>query len=673
MKTSNCPEFNAYIAPLLMTPDKRATAPPAAARRYILFLFLFLVRVFSAPLVEAQAPSPRASAAAAIVAQRLRVPEAELQVVNEAQVGDMSSLKVVHSRTGRVELVNLDAQNREVARERAEQVLATRRQAGFRGKLEKELADKVASRPAAELTTVVVWVRLPGPPPRLERPGASGAGPTVSAEAYREFHRNATHGLVEQARAQGWTVVYQSQEAPVVILEVPAGQLKALEARGDVDAIYLSRQHSPELDISAAAIGVKGAEGETQGVWLRGFTGVGVKVAVVESNAIYFGHSYIPDGGTYCNPGTVVPDSHPTGVAGIIVSTHPTYKGIAYGVPPLLNGNLTNGYDSELMKCTDWALNQGAKVINYSFGDVTTDPYFKPSDRYVDYIVRNRGVTIVKSAGNFSHCTTAERYVTSPGKGYNVLTVGAYNDADTVTNTDDIMHTTSCWGDPASTYGDREKPELVAPGYSINTTTTGSPTSMTTQLGTSFAAPHVTGCAALLMQYNTSLQSWPEAVRAVLMASAMTNIEGDKKLSEQDGAGGIECAYAHDILRATGGSEQHMRVTAADFPKDFIFSTAAGKTVRVVIAWDSTTAAPVNSTTAPASDPVLKADLDLEVLYNGTVVTGGGSYSYDNSYEIVEFTAPYTGTYTARVSAPRFEGAEEYLGFAWWQGVRVDN
>jgi hypothetical protein len=493
--------------------------------------------------------------------------------------------------------------------------------------------------------------------------------------------------LVEQARAQGWTVVYQSQEAPVVILEVPAGQLKALEARGDVDAIYLSRQYRPELAFSAAAIGVKG----TDKVWSRGLTGTGVKVAVVESKSIYFGNDYLPDG-TYCNPPELVPvDSHPTGVAGIIASTHSTHKGIAHGVPPLLNGNLANGSDSELMKCTDWALSQGAKVLNFSFGDVTNttettqSPYFAGSDRYVDYVIRNRGVTIVKSAGNSPStnnpgtCFSPNFWVTSPGKGYNVLTVGAYNDLNTAVNTDDIMHTTSCWGNPYSLFNEREKPELVAPGYEVFTTTTGepiSPTAMRAEYGTSFAAPHVTGCAALLMQYNTSLQGWPEAIRAILMASAVTNIDGPKlfysdlTLDEKDGVGGLECDAAYNIVSRTAGGEEHAPVTSVNFPKDFTFNATAGKTVRAAIAWDSTPSAPGTGTT-PTSDPLL-ADLELAVYApNGTVVAT--SYNRDNSFEIVEFTAPATGAYIARVFAKSFQGSSEYLAFAWWQGVREDN
>jgi Subtilase family/Bacterial pre-peptidase C-terminal domain len=306
-------------------------------------------------------------------------------------------------------------------------------------------------------------------------------------------------------------------------------------------------------------------------------------------------------------------------------------------------------------------------VLNYSFGFDTGNNQFAGLDRYVDYIIRNRFVTIIKSAGNSS---TPQSPVTSPGKGYNVLTVGNYNDVNTASNTDDVMSATSRYGDPYSVYSDREKPEVVAPGVSINTTCISSSTCIAATSGTSLSAPHVAGCAALLMSRNSVLGVWPEAVRAILMASAVVNIEGSTRLSEIDGVGGIECDSADDIVSGVAGGEQHEVVTIGSFPRDLTFSASAGKTVRAVIAWDSTPDQPVAGAT-PVSDP-LKADLELTVYApNGTPVAS--SYSRDNSYEIVEFTASTTGVYTARVSSARFEGESEYLAFAWWQGTRERN
>ena len=60
----------------------------------------------------------------------------------------------------------------------------------------------------------------------------------------------------------------------------------------------------------------------------------------------------------------------------------------------------------------------------------------------------------------------------------------------------------------------------------------------------------------------------------------------------------------------------------------------------------------------------LNADLDL-VVYNpsGNFVTS--SNSWDNNYEIVEFTAATTGNYNIRLNKSRFAGTSERVGFAY--------
>ncbi len=55
--------------------------------------------------------------------------------------------------------------------------------------------------------------------------------------------------------------------------------------------------------------------------------------------------------------------------------------------------------------------------------------------------------------------------------------------------------------------------------------------------------------------------------------------------------------------------------------------------------------------------------MDLYI-YDPSGVLVNKSVSYDNSYEIVEFTAPATGTYNAQIYAPTFGGLDEYVGIA---------
>jgi hypothetical protein len=636
----------------------------------IRYLIVFIATVFAIAIVTSasqifgQTPiTAKGQAALNYVANVLRVPASELQVVSEVNIDDkLTRTKVLHPKTGRISGINLDQNNRQVPAQQVRQILASKEARNFKGKLEAELADRVSRSQPTGSTSVVIWLKTSQTPPTIDRSAASSSEASTEAVAFKTFHRNATESAKQFIQTSGGQVKYRSNNAPVIVATLPNRLLSALEQRNDVQSIHLERTYKDELNISIPSI-------DAQKVWSRGYTGSGVKVGVVEGGAIYFGHSNLADG-TYCNGTNPSPSSHTTGVAGIIASTNSTYKGVAYGTPALLSGNVTSSTDAQIIKCTDWAIDNGARVINMSFG-VDSSSSLIGLDRYIDYVVRNRYVTIVKSAGNIGSTCSGANYVTSPGKGWNIITVGNYDDKGTSSNSDDAISATSCYEDPTSTNGDREKPEVAAPGTNITTTYCTSPSTCTgTGSGTSFAAPHVAGCSALLMQRNTSLQYWPESIKAVLMASAVTNLEGSTRLSEKDGAGGIECDSADDVVSGAAGVESHGTFYKSDFPKTFTFSANAGQTVRVAIGWDSTTDS-ATSTTAPTTD-VLKADLDL-VVNNPSGSYVSGSSSFDNSYEITEFTAPSTGTYSAKVNAYRFDGDYEYLGFAAWKGTREKN
>ncbi len=128
-------------------------------------------------------------------------------------------------------------------------------------------------------------------------------------------------------------------------------------------------------------------------------------------------------------------------------------------------------------------------------------------------------------------------------------------------------------------------------------------------------------------------------------------------MSEYDGAGGIDIYNAYNITynqRMLGNV-----LSSSSFPKDYPFPVTAGQKVRVAITWDSH---PDNNH-PPNNDP-LQTDLDLYV-FDPFGFPVGISASYDNNYEIVEFTALTTGTYKARAVKQRFDGTTEYVGFAY--------
>ncbi len=62
------------------------------------------------------------------------------------------------------------------------------------------------------------------------------------------------------------------------------------------------------------------------------------------------------------------------------------------------------------------------------------------------------------------------------------------------------------------------KPDLLAPGEKIQSTVPGG--GVAVQDGTSMAAPHVSGIAALVMSRNPELQGQPNRIKTLLCNSA---------------------------------------------------------------------------------------------------------------------------------------------------------
>jgi hypothetical protein len=160
----------------------------------------------------------------------------------------------------------------------------------------------------------------------------------------------------------------------------------------------------------------------------------------------------------------------------------------------------------------------------------------------------------------------------------------------------------------------------------------------------------------LLQDRLAVFNSQTERARAIIMASARHNIEGASRLSERDGAGALMTAAADRVL-LNGQSWWFSTLgDATGFPRNQTFTATAGQKVRVVVAWSHKM--PLGDT---STEPT--TDLDLTVLRPGGASVGA-STSFDNSFEIVEFTAPVTGTYTARISNLRPSAGAEFVGLA---------
>jgi serine protease AprX len=139
----------------------------------------------------------------------------------------------------------------------------------------------------------------------------------------------------------------------------------------------------------------------------------------------------------------------------------------------------------------------------------------------VERLVGN-GVVVVAAAGNFgydddygaTHLGGAYRgqSITDPGNAPSAITVGSTH------RTDPYRYGISYFSSHGPTGDGREKPDLVAPGEKIVSTVPGA--ALGDKDGTSMAAPHVSGVAALLLSRNTELMGQPNKVKDILCRTA---------------------------------------------------------------------------------------------------------------------------------------------------------
>lgn len=246
-------------------------------------------------------------------------------------------------------------------------------------------------------------------------------------------------------------------------------------------------------------------------------TGENVTVAVIDSG-IDVNHPQLAGqviGGTDFlgapgGPSTADCNGHGTQVAGIIAA-RPVGRALMHGVAPgakLLsirqnerNNSETRGGVDTLAQAIREAVRQGAKVINISATTPKDDPALEEA---VDF-ARDSNVVIVAAAGNDEpgdRPDLAAKAVFWPAFYKTVLAVAATDEAD---KRADFSHSAS--------YVD-----IAAPGRDVLTTGANGPKSYTTVAGTSFAAPFVSGTAALIRSYYPDLTAAQVVARIIATA-----------------------------------------------------------------------------------------------------------------------------------------------------------
>ena len=133
------------------------------------------------------------------------------------------------------------------------------------------------------------------------------------------------------------------------------------------------------------------------------------------------------------------------------------------------------------------------------------------------------GVVVVAAAGNFGyrrmpdeHSELIEQFcpvsITDPGNAENVITVGSTH------RIEPHNYGVSYFSSRGPTGDGRNKPDILAPGEKIVAPALEDKTLALD--GTSMAAPHVSGAAALLMARHVELKGRPDRIKGILCSTA---------------------------------------------------------------------------------------------------------------------------------------------------------
>ena len=250
-------------------------------------------------------------------------------------------------------------------------------------------------------------------------------------------------------------------------------------------------------------------------------------------------------------------DTHGTHVCGIIAGCNPHAPSAKYpfiGVAPeieLMAGIVLKrgkGTDYQIIAGIDWAIENGADVINMSLGGISLQP--DVTDVYTRSILNaNRsGIPVVISVGNSGAQTSG-----TPGNDCFAFAVGATDYFDrpggfSAGRTQVIR--VSRFIDNSDLPLVYSKPEVSAPGVAVYSCVPGN--KYDTWNGTSMAAPHVSGAMALMLA-ATDIRSVPANRRAFLIQDLIASSVDELGEAGQDHRYGLGRI---NVLRAIASAKE---------------------------------------------------------------------------------------------------------------------
>ncbi|WP_376692853.1 carboxypeptidase regulatory-like domain-containing protein [Wenzhouxiangella sp. EGI_FJ10409] len=354
-----------------------------------------------------------------------------------------------------------------------------------------------------------------------------------------------------------------------------------------------------------------------------------------------FSHDY-----NWFDPNTGASEPFPEGHGTLVVSimtgdSGGTQTGVAPDAEWIACGGCAGGSCAGVYQCLDWMIaptdlngdnpdpDQRPHVVNNSWGSCSTT-YDTSLDPLWDSMYA-AGVMPFFSNGNSGNCGYASPpgldTVGNPARSGRVMGIGS------TTQTGGNYATHSNWGptdndNPGSPdsfdhfgYPDL-KPNVSAPGQGIPGASSGSDTGTTSSTGTSFASPHATGAAAVMLSAAPCLVGDHQTIGSIMMETAVP--------VDYDGGGAgdpdVEPGVNHPNYAAGWGEIDLLAATQMAIEQCGPRGTLSGTVI------DQNTSVPVAGVLVSTVDPegnTIEATTDANGFYSMSLPETGSGEVYD--------------------------------------------
>ena len=450
--------------------------------------------------------------------------------------------------------------------------------------------------------------------------------------------------------------------APYITANLNKEQIGEISKDVNVEELFFTPEIKPENELIDALDVVNVPEAQLAGT---GYTGVGVKIGILEAGNESYNSSYCMLNGcqnlnhVYIgNIDNCVAGEHATAVTSTIKGkTYNNYKGIAQD-SIIYQAGFSNGGD--FADYIELLSSYGVSILNFSFGFDYMNDQYTYFDDVLDYAINNYGLTVNVASGNTG------TYVLSPGKAYNAITVGNCN------ATGAIEYPMCASSGYLEANGLANKPEISAPGTYVFYPYIGYLT------GTSLSAPIVTGVTALMLQCMPTLKlptgsqnqygggTYYNTVKAILLLGANYNIisttNNESKMSgsnsdlfrDKSGAGMVDAKKVIDLLLGDG---YDLNIKNINMSSDgtspngmnYYCSFGAGDELRSVLCFSK-----IHNYDDNNMALTLRDSINTQIVYSDSLY---------NNVEIVEYQFVTSGNYllSAEINIPANINSSETL------------